>query len=58
MIQGLMQTLIVRLPVAYVMSMGPDPSLTRIGLAAPLATLFGIVINVVYFFYFKKKKSA
>ena len=39
-----------------VMSMGPDPSLTRIGLAAPLATLFGIVINVVYFFYFKKKK--
>ena len=56
MIQGLMQTLIVRLPVAYVMSMGPDPSLTRIGLAAPLATLFGIVINVVYFFYFKKKK--
>lgn len=56
MIQGLMQTLLVRLPVSYVMSAGPDPSLTMIGLAAPLATMFGIVMNLAYFFYFQKRR--
>ena len=56
MIQGLMQTLLVRLPVSYMMSTGPDPSLTMIGLAAPLATMFGIVMNLAYFFYFQKRR--
>lgn len=58
MIQGLLQTLLVRLPVAYVMSIAAEPSLTRIGLAAPLATIFGIVINVCYFFWFQKSLSS
>ena len=39
MIQGLIQTLLVRLPLAYFMSIQPDASLTNIGLAAPVATL-------------------
>lgn len=34
MIQGLVQTLLVRLPMAYVMSIQPNASLTMIGLAA------------------------
>lgn len=56
MIQSLMQTLLVRLPVAYIMSVQPEPSLTKIGTAAPLATLFGIAINVVYYIFMQKKK--
>ena len=36
MIQGLVQTLLVRLPLAYYMSIQPDASLTKIGLAAPV----------------------
>ena len=38
MIQGLIQTLLVRLPLAYIMSIQPDASLTAIGLAAPIST--------------------
>ncbi len=39
MIQGLAQTLLVRLPLAYYMSILPDTNLTKIGLAAPVATV-------------------
>lgn len=49
MIQGLIQTLLVRLPLAYIMSIQPDASLTLIGLAAPAATICGIVLNVVFY---------
>lgn len=54
MLQGLAQTFIVRLPVAYAMTVLPDPSLFKIALAGPSATLFGIVLNVIYYFYYKK----
>ncbi|MBD5453079.1 MAG: MATE family efflux transporter [Lachnospiraceae bacterium] len=49
MLQGLAQTFIVRLPMSYFMSIQPDASLTMIGLAAPAATIFGIMINLLYF---------
>lgn len=49
MLQGIAQTFIVRLPMSYFMSIQPDASLTMIGLAAPCATVFGIVINLLYF---------
>lgn len=55
MIQGLAQTFIVRLPMSYFMSIQPNASLTHIGLAAPAATVFGILINVVFFIYYNKK---
>ena len=58
MIQSMMQTFIVRLPVAYIMASQPDPSLAMIGTAAPLATVFGILINLGYYFYLRRKKSA
>lgn len=48
MIQGLTQTLLVRLPLAYFMSIQPDASLTKIGLAAPVSTAVGIVLNVLF----------
>lgn len=51
MIQGLVQTLLVRLPLAYLMSIEPNASLTKIGLAAPASTLVGIVLNAAYYLY-------
>lgn len=50
MAQGLAQSLLVRLPMSYFMSVQPDASLTRIGLAAPAATVFGILLCTVYYF--------
>lgn len=55
MIQGLVQTLLVRLPLADVMSIQPHASLTKIGLAAPDATCFGIVLNVIFYLIFTRK---
>ena len=57
MIQSLLQTFLVRLPVAYIMSVQPDPSLTMIGLAAPLATGAGILINLGYYIYSRRRES-
>ncbi len=51
MFQGLVQTLLVRLPLAYVMSIQPNASLTKIGMAAPCSTAVGIVLNVGFFMY-------
>ena len=56
MVQSLLQTFLVRLPVAYIMSVQPDPSLSMIGLAAPLATVFGILINLSYYIYFRRRE--
>ncbi len=56
MIQGLSQTFLVRLPFSYIMSIQENASLTMIGLAAPAATIFGICLNVGYYFWFKKEK--
>ena len=55
MFQGLFQTLLVRLPMSYYMSIQPAASLTKIGLAAPASTLVGILLNVIFFLYFNKK---
>ena len=55
MIQGLAQTFLVRLPMSYLMSIQPDASLTMIGLAAPSATVFGILVNLVYYLWYTKR---
>ena len=52
-----MQTLLVRLPLAYIMSIQPNASLTSIGLAAPIASAVGVVLNVGYFLWLKKKEE-
>ena len=54
MIQGLIQTLLVRLPLAYFMSIQPNASLTKIGLAAPVSTAVGIVLNIGFFLYLER----
>lgn len=55
MIQGLIQTLLVRLPFAYFMSIKPNASLTSIGLAAPISTTVGIILNIGFYIYLSKK---
>lgn len=57
MIQGLVQTLLVRLPLAYLMSIQSNASLTKIGFAAPAATLFGIILNVIFYIWNSRKEK-
>ena len=47
--QGLAQSFLIRLPMSWFMSIQPGATLTRIGLAAPTATVFGIVLCLVYY---------
>ncbi len=54
MLQGLAQTFLVRLPMSYIMSSQPNASLTYIGLAAPCATTFGILLNVLFYVHLNK----
>lgn len=54
MAQGLIQTLLVRLPLAYFMSIQPNASLTKIGLAAPISTIVGIILNIGFFVYLER----
>lgn len=58
MIQGLIQTLLVRLPLAYYMSIQPNASLTKIGMSAPVATVVGIVLNIGCFLYLNRRNAA
>ena len=57
MVQGLVQTLLVRLPMAYIMSIQPNASLTMIGLAAPTSTVVGIVLNVCFFLALERQSK-
>ena len=55
MVQGLVQTLLVRLPMAYVMSIQPNASLTKIGLSAPVSTAVGIALNMGFFLWLEHR---
>ena len=56
MTQGLIQTLLIRLPFAYIMSIQPNASPTMIGLAAPVSTMVGIILNVGFFTWISNRK--
>ena len=49
MIQGLIQSFLVRLPMSWYMSMQEGASLTGIGLAVPVSTLVGICLCWLYY---------
>ena len=57
MCQGLIQTLLVRLPLSYYMSIQPNASLTKIGIAAPVSTAVGICLNVGFFIWLNRKST-
>lgn len=55
LLQGMAQSFIVRLPMAYMMTKIFPDSLVYIGAAAPAATVFGIMINLVFFWVYTSK---
>ena len=57
MVQGLVQTLLVRLPMAYFMSIQTNASLTKIGLAAPVSTMVGVILNVAFYLYLNWRQN-
>ena len=42
---------VLNLPFAYCMSIQPNASLTKIGLAAPFSTTVGIALNVAFYLH-------
>ena len=57
MIHSLIATFLVRIPLSWMVSRMAEPSLFGIGLAAPAASLFSIVVCVGYFQYLRKKSG-
>mgnify|MGYP002765454199 CR=1 FL=1 len=57
MCQGLIQTLLIRLPMSYYMSIQPNASLTKIGLAAPISTMVGVVLNIGFYVYLNRAEQ-
>lgn len=55
LLQGILSTFLVRIPVSFFMSKVPGVSLFQVGLATPSATVFAIVITVVYLIRYEKK---
>jgi putative MATE family efflux protein len=57
MVQGISSAFCIRIPVAYFMSRLPETSLTLIGLATPITTLYGIVFFLICFANLRRKKQ-
>lgn len=49
MLQGVISALFIRIPVSLYMSKLPNTTLTKVGLAAPISSVFGIVFFIVCF---------
>lgn len=58
MAQSIAQAFLIRLPVSYFMSIQPGVSLTGVGLAVPLSTVFGIALCLVYYRRMKQNTLA
>lgn len=56
-IQGITSTFLVRIPVSFFMSRIPGVTLFQVGLATPSATVFAIIITVVYLFFYEKREK-
>lgn len=57
MVQGLIQSFLIRLPMSWFMSIQPNASLTWIGLAAPTATVCGILICLVFYMRMQRQMT-
>ncbi len=55
MFQGICQSLAVRLPVAYIMSVRHPDTLVYIGFAAPTATCAGIALNLIFYVILRRR---
>lgn len=55
MIQGISAAFCVRIPVSIFMSALPETSLALVGLAAPITTVYGIILYSICFAWMRKK---
>lgn len=55
LLQGILQSFVVRLPMAYIMSRMFTDTLVYVGCAAPTATAVGVVLNFAFFSYLTKE---
>lgn len=57
MLQGITASFLVRVPLSYLFSIQPGATLVQIGMAVPLASVYGIIFFTVrYFFYVRAYK--
>lgn len=54
MAQGIAQAFLIRLPLAYYMSIQPNASMTAIAVATPASTVFGIGLSLIYYYRMQK----
>lgn len=57
MVQGITSAFCVRIPVSILMSRLADTSLTMVGLAAPISTVYGIIFFIICFAWLRKRDS-
>lgn len=57
MVQGITSAFCIRIPVSILMSKLPETSLMKVGLAAPISTVYGIVFFFICFVWLKRKEA-
>ena len=57
MIQGITSAFCLRIPVSIIMSRLPNTSLTYVGMATPITTVYGIIFFIICFRLLKKKSA-
>jgi len=57
MLQGITASFLVRVPLSYVFSLKEGASLFDIGLAVPLASVYGIVFFTVWYVWYRKRAA-
>lgn len=53
--ESLSRTFLLRLPISYVMSVGPEATLTGVALAGPVSTACGIGVSLIYYRLLQKR---
>jgi Na+-driven multidrug efflux pump len=58
MIQGITSAFCVRIPVSIMMSKLPGASLTMVGLATPITTVYGIIFFLICFALLRRQSDS
>ena len=57
MVQGITASFLVRVPLSYLFSIQPGATLVTIGLAVPMASVYGIIFSSICYAVFSKKMA-
>ncbi|MEG1731291.1 MAG: MATE family efflux transporter [Oscillospiraceae bacterium] len=58
MLEGLISSFLVRIPLSYFLSRLPDTNMFTIGLAVPVSACASLIMCIFYFFHVRKKRLA